>query len=401
MERALLTIIILYFYFPNYGQTLVDGRINDLDGWKPMLYLSFLERYNDIFSGYDGLVIDSAAIAPDGYFAFQPTRYRKGFYRLNIQPSGAHIMAGLNVGVPFENYIHFYINPTDKHLQISARASGLTRSARISGNPDNALFGHIRDIRQPLLVAVDSNWTVLKTAEQLTAEQQTEIRKQVTDRIVAAARSMQRVLANFIDTTTNLQAGILATTYYNLGDDFAQYAPYFDSMIRKWSSWDLNNPYLAGLKQNVDEFNLFIPIGSVAPDVRLPGVEGDTISLSETKASLILLDFWASWCAPCRLENKTTVLPAYKRFKDKGFEVFSVSFDTNRQKWLQAIEKDKYTWIQVVDLVGAKSSKTGRMYKIVNIPTTYLLDKNGVVLAKNLQGNQLTAFIESFFSAAK
>lgn len=108
-------------------------------------------------------------------------------------------------------------------------------------------------------------------------------------------------------------------------------------MTPKWLQVHGENTYITGLLAEMDEFKNFLPIGSVAPDIKLPDPKGKRRSLHQIKAKLILIDFWASWCSPCRVENRSTGMPLYQKYRDAGFEVFAVSLDTDRDKWLQGM----------------------------------------------------------------
>jgi len=129
-------------------------------------------------------------------------------------------------------------------------------------------------------------------------------------------------------------------------------------------------------------------IGDEAIDIALPSPGGKTISLKSLRGKVVLLDFWASWCGPCRQENPNLV-NAYNHYKDKGFTVFSVSLDENADKWKAAIAKDGLVWANhVSDLKGWKS-KAAELYNVKGIPMTFLLDKKGVIVATNLRGEAL------------
>ena len=133
---------------------------------------------------------------------------------------------------------------------------------------------------------------------------------------------------------------------------------------------------------------LGINIGAIAPEINLKGPNGDLISLSSLKGKVVLLDFWASWCRPCRAENPN-VVRLYKKYKDKGFTVYSVSLDQNKDKWLAAIVQDQLTWSNhVSELTGWKSS-AGAKYGISSIPKTFLINKKGEIIGYDLRGNEL------------
>lgn len=119
---------------------------------------------------------------------------------------------------------------------------------------------------------------------------------------------------------------------------------------------------------------------------------GKMVNLTDLKGKYVLVDFWASWCGPCRAENPN-VVNAYNKYKDKGFTVLGVSFDQNKDKWLQAIEADKLAWTQVSDLKGW-GNEAGKLYGISSIPQNLLLDKEGKIVAKNLRGPELDAKLE-------
>ena len=127
--------------------------------------------------------------------------------------------------------------------------------------------------------------------------------------------------------------------------------------------------------------------GQMAAEIALPSVTGDTIKLSSLKGKVVLLDFWASWCGPCRYTNKNLV-KLYAKYKDKGFEIYSVSLDDHAQQWKNAIKKDKIQWLQVNE-GGGWEAKTAQTWNISALPTSFLIDKEGKLLAMDLEGKEL------------
>jgi peroxiredoxin len=133
-------------------------------------------------------------------------------------------------------------------------------------------------------------------------------------------------------------------------------------------------------------------VGQQAPEIALANPAGQIVKLSSLQGKYVLIDFWAKWCGPCRQENPN-VVKAYKRFKSKGFEVYGVSLDRNKEDWVKAIAEDGLTWTHVSDLKYFEC-QAAKDYNINAIPLSILLDKTGKIIAKNLRGAALESKLE-------
>ncbi len=150
---------------------------------------------------------------------------------------------------------------------------------------------------------------------------------------------------------------------------------------------------------NNEKVKTGLEIGNKAPEIKLMSPEGKVIALSSLKGKMVLIDFWASWCGPCRRENPS-VVQAYQSYKDKNFEnakgftIYSVSLDKSKDKWISAIEEDKLSWsYHVSDLLGWNSI-AAQAYGVRGIPDNFLIDGDGIIVAKRLRGPYLDAALK-------
>ena len=155
-----------------------------------------------------------------------------------------------------------------------------------------------------------------------------------------------------------------------------------------------DSPVAASLKEQIVNAQSFV-IGAEAPNFAMNDVEGNEVNLTDFRGKVLLVDFWASWCGPCRKENPH-VKKLYDQYADQGFEILGVSLDKTKERWVQAIKKDRLTWKQVSDLKGWGNA-AAKMYSVRSIPHTVLIDAEGKIIARNLRGADLDMRLKKIF----
>lgn len=226
---------------------------------------------------------------------------------------------------------------------------------------------------------------------QLNAEAMTDVkRKEISDKYNELILTRSNEIEAFIQNEPASPA-----TYFAVKFLFQRPEPKLVLMgSEKMNNEIPESPYSVQLKKEADVLGPTVE-GQIAPDIKLPSPEGDSVSLYSLRGKVVLIDFWASWCGPCRRENPH-VVQIYNRYKDKGFEIYGVSLDKNMKQWQDAIAKDGLTWYHVSDLKGWSNS-AARLYGVRSIPQTYLLDQEGRIIASGLRSAELEQILSNLF----
>ncbi len=314
---------------------------------------------------YEGATMkkDSSKIQ-NGHFAF------KGFIQ---KPSTAILDLKDNK----QSYFKFYVEP------VSIILNGIGDSLElftIKGSPINDDDTQLMKRMEFIKKWEDANSKLFAEASKVKNKELMDSLDEVDNDILKEKR---KVVSQFVKDYPHSMRSAMAIAenyaYYAEADEVEPLYNLLDKNLRKSETG-------SDIKKMIDVYKT-VAIGKVAPEIIQSSPEGKDVALSSLKGKYVLVDFWASWCGPCRRENPN-VVNTYNQFKDKGFEIFGVSYDTKKTNWEKAIKDDKLVWQQVSALNGWKNP-TSETYGIKAIPSNLLLNKDGKIIAKNIFGKKL------------
>lgn len=315
------------------------------------------------------LRLDSAIVGSDKRFTFKRKELDEGtVYQVNLA-SAQRVIVLIEGG---------------ETIEINAEGTEKGK-ALVTGSKNNDYY------QQLLALYKEMNEKSLKWQEEYAqAEQKKDTKKiaKIQEDFEASSQAFTAKIKNMIPEMGTSLAALFATNFLNPETEFAT----IDALAKKF---EVERPTMKQAQIFVGNAKRMrgIQIGDPAPEITLNSTEDKPVSLSSLRGKIVLIDFWASWCGPCRQENPN-VVRVYNKFKDKGFEIFSVSLDRDKMAWVKAIEKDGLVWPNHVSDLKYWQSAAAQTYGVNGIPATFLLDKDGKVIAKNLRGEALERKLE-------
>ncbi len=230
----------------------------------------------------------------------------------------------------------------------------------------------------------DEYMRLYQEARQAAAVNDTAKARQLMERVIVLNQSTSTIQENFVRSNP----GSYAAPYFLMGMQNGMETEILDELVSSLHSELDSVPAVVFLKDRVKKLKT-VAVGQTAPDFIMNDPGGNPIRFSDVYAQneYTLLDFWAAWCGPCRAENPN-IVAVYNEFKEKGFGVFGVSLDRDREAWLKAIEDDRLTWTHVSDLEYWKNA-AAEMYMVNSIPSSLIIDRNGKIIAKDKRDKEL------------
>lgn len=323
------------------------------------------------------VLLDSAKLDDKGNFSFNNVNPQAGFYRIKVNEA---------------NFAMLILDSTQK-INITGDLKDLGNTYKAEGSPDTKIFLELNDLGKIIQLRADSFQQVFQGLLAIGKRDSAtidSINKAIEPAYMKMVSEHQKRVSQVVERNSGSLAALVGIQQLTPDDYIELYKKVYADLSAKYPK----SKYLVNLKKNVDSYARIIE-NAVAPDFTLTTTEGKPMALSSLRGKVVLIDFWASWCGPCRKENPN-VLNVYKKYHAKGFEILGVSLDDKAEKWKEAIEKDGLPWYHVSDLKGWES-EPAKLYGVDAIPFTVLVDKEGKIIAKGLRAKTLEEKLAEIF----
>ncbi len=353
----------------------ITGNINGMPGQKVVLEQL---NPNDIIT-----IVDSQKSNPEGKFELSGIAPEQGLYRLHFSMN------------------KFILLTIDKgNIKVDGNWANLENYTVNGSTPSEDLRNFIVAIREHLR---DFN-TMSIVLDSLQAKGNDSILTAAKNDFQDMRQHFTQFVEHYADTTMYEPNAIFAARILNPATEINYLNAFSQSLNRRFPGTRMTKEYgeyyaKVSMKQKQKAKSSGPETGSVAPEVSLADADGKTVTLSSFRGKYVLLDFWASWCQPCRGENPN-VVAAYAKFKDENFKILGVSLDNQKDAWQKAIAADGLSWTQVCDFKGWSSAAVVA-YGVHSIPANFLIDTSGKIIAHDLRGAQLEEVLGEVFGKEK
>ena len=375
IKRGILIPVAILFFLAGCAQkgTTVKGNLSNAEGDMAVL---------ELLSSKSSEPIDSVEIGANGDFKLSAGEITEpGFYRLRVNAN---------------NFVILLLDQSEK-VEVSGNALDFYRSYEVEGSGGSQKLRTLDQRLRADFEKTDSLKKVFQSYQQAGHPRLDSIAESIDQFFKGLQEEKRQFVLDFIQANPNSLAALSAVQSLNPAEDLEV----FEKVAKNLSEVMPNSEYVKSFKtQMIDikskqQAQRRTAIGAQAPEIALLTPDGKPIKLSDFKGKITMIDFWASWCKPCRMENPN-VVKVYNKYKSKGFEIFGVSLDQDGDKWVEAIAQDGLTWKHGSELKFWQSSFVPA-YNLDGIPMTYLLDENGVIIAKGLRGAELEAKLQEIF----
>ncbi|NBC83356.1 MAG: redoxin domain-containing protein [Bacteroidetes bacterium] len=338
-------------------------------------------------------LIDSVKTNSAGEFTLKGIAEHVAFYKLS------------STG---RDYITLIVKPGDD-IEVIAQADQLGKDYIVYGSEDSKLVNKLTARQQETMQKISELGNIYQENLRTREREISDIKMELNKHYQTIVEEHKKFSIQFIQENSGSLASLMAL-YQSLGPRKTVFNPVEDLQYFKMVDSTLRQEYpesepVKNLNAEITRITEYaesqahkeqqLAQGKVPPDIALPNPDGDTITLSSLQGKYVLLDFWASWCKPCRVENPNLV-ENYNEFKEQGLTIYQVSLDKSREEWIKAIQKDNLDWYHVSDL-KFWSSPVVNAYGITGIPANFLLNPQGEIIAKDLRGPQLEAKLNEIF----